>query len=140
MEALRELDHVSIPDSMRPPSKPSVVTAVAATSEETGSDGCDPCPLPPAANPLPAPDADDTPKISALDRDLTQAIHLSRPHGSLVLVLVLVLVLWTLAWSRTRLRARSTPRTPLPTRVTPCRSLVRARALLLVPLLRSIPP
>ena len=83
MEALSEPDHVSVPDCTLSPSNPSVVTAVAATSVGTGSDGCDPCPLPPAADPLSEPAPDDPPEISALDRNLAEIIDLSRPHGSL---------------------------------------------------------
>ena len=83
MEALSEPDHVSVPDCTRSPSDPSVVTAVAATSVGTGSDGCDPCPLPPAADPLSEPAPDDPPEISALDRNLAEVYDLSRPHGSL---------------------------------------------------------
>ena len=85
MKALSETDHVSVPDSTRSPSDPSVVTAVAATINRvgTGSDGCDPCALPPAADPLLAPAADGRPEISALDRNLAQIIDLSTPHGSI---------------------------------------------------------
>ena len=74
---------MGVPDSTRSPSDPSVVAKVAATSVGTGSDVCDPCPLPPAADPLPVPAADDRPEISALDRNLAQIIDLSTPHGSL---------------------------------------------------------
>ena len=83
MDAVSEPDHVSVPDSTRSPSDPSVVTAAAVTIVGTGNDGCVPCPLPPAAYPLLAPVADDPPEISALDHDLAQIIDLSRPHGSL---------------------------------------------------------
>ena len=63
LKTLSEQDHVNVPDSTRSPSDPSVVTAVAATINRvgTGSDGCDPCSLPPAADPLSAPAADDPP-------------------------------------------------------------------------------
>ena len=72
MEALSEPDHVSVPDSTRCPSERSVVTAVSAISVGTSSEGCDRCPLPPAADPLAAPAADDQPEISALGRNLAQ--------------------------------------------------------------------
>ena len=85
METLSELDYVNAPDSTQPPSDPSVVTAVAVTTVGTGSDGCDPCPLPSAADPLWAPVADVSPESSALGRNLAQIIDLSRPHGSLAM-------------------------------------------------------
>ena len=74
---------MSVTDCTRSSSDPSAVTAVAATSVGTGSDGCDPCPLPPAADPLSEPAPDDPPEISALDRNLAEVYDLSRPHGSL---------------------------------------------------------
>ena len=70
MEPLSEPDLVSVPDSTRSPSDPSVATAVAATTAGTGSDGCDPCPLPPAADPLAVTVADDRSEVSTLDRNL----------------------------------------------------------------------
>ena len=83
MKALNEPDHVSVPGSTRSPSDPSVVTAVADTAVETGRDGCDPCPLPAAAHLLSAPAADDPSEVSALDRNFSQIIDLSKPHRSL---------------------------------------------------------
>ena len=82
MEALNEPGHVSVPDGTRSPTEPSVIAAVAATIVGTGSDGCDRSPLSPAADPLPAPAADDQPELCALDRNLAPIIDLSRPHGS----------------------------------------------------------
>ena len=83
MEALSEPDHVSVPDSTQSPGEPSAVSPVADTGAGTGSDGCDPCPLPPAADAVAPPAADDQLEISALDRNLAQLIDLSRLHGSL---------------------------------------------------------
>ena len=84
MEALSEPDHVSVPDCTRSPSDPSVVTAVAATSVGTGSDGCDPCPLPPAADPLSSPAAADLPEISAAEID--PSVALGRSLARMILV------------------------------------------------------
>ena len=87
MEALSEPDHVSVPDSTRSPSDPSVVATSSRSyyrSVGTGSDGCDACPLPPAADPLSSPAAADLPEISAAEID--PSVALGRSLARMILV------------------------------------------------------